>query len=249
MDEGAMGGGGNPDASQDKELINSIIQEMLGPVFEAIASRLKDLEEGLGETKDLEMKLAQGLIGAADGHKRSMLTDEISSKYGKDIEPIEGFHKEMYGKGFTDSLLDELMGEGGPADEERGGWLENKIKEAKGKYGKYVGIPAEEKVKVATLGPKGEASESGALKEAEAGLSEEKSGEEEEKTGDKEEKEGEESKGEEDEEKGEEEEEEGSAEEGDAISKLMKEMSSLTGAKHKLSEPVAPKKSKAPVRR
>lgn len=249
MDEGAMGGGGNPDASQDKELINSIIQETLGPVFEAISSRLKDLEEDLGETKDLEMKLAQGLIGAADGHKRSMLTDEISSKYGKDIEPIEGFHKDIYGKGFTDSLLDEIMGEGGPSDEERDGWLQGKIKEAKGKYGKYIGLPAEEKVEVAAIKPEGKAAEPEAMKEAEQGIEEEKKGEEEEKIGDKEEKEGEEAKGEKDEEKGEEEEEEGSAEEGDSISNLMKEMSSLTGAKHKLSEPVAPKKSKAPVRR
>ena len=45
------------------------------------------------------------------------------------------------------------------------------------------------------------------------------------------------------------EEEAGENEEEDAISKLMKEMTSLTGARHKLSEPISPKKSKAPIRR
>ena len=142
-------GMGNPDAGQDETLIQSVMQRDLGPIFEAIGSRLKDLDEDLGEVRDLLYKFTEGLIGAADNHKRTMLTDEISSKYGKDIEPFEGFYKDTQGKGFTDSILEELMGEGAPGDEERDGWMQGKLGEAKQKYGKYVGLqqepPAEEK--------------------------------------------------------------------------------------------------------
>jgi hypothetical protein len=137
-------GTGNPDAAQDEGLIQSVMQRDLGPIFEAIGSRLKDLEEDLGEAKDLLYKFAEGLIGAADNHKRTTLSGELSTKYGKDMEPFEGFYKDTQGKGFSEAILEELMGDGAPGDEERDGYIQNKLAEAKGKYGKYVGIKDEE---------------------------------------------------------------------------------------------------------
>jgi hypothetical protein len=250
-----MDKGGNPDAAQDESLIMSVIQRELGPVIEALGSRLSEQGDTLEEVKDLLFKFTQGLIGAADNHKRTSLGEELTGKYGKDMEPFEELHKSFHGKGFSDSLLDELMGEGAPGDDERDGWVQNKLKDAKGKWGKYVGLEAE-----VPEGP-----ESAEVPEQEAvageeddvkGEGEEKEGEKEEKLGEKLEKEGEvaqgekeEEKGEKEEEAGEKEEEAGENEEEDAISKLMKEMTSLTGARHKLSEPISPKKSKAPIRR
>lgn len=136
-------GQGNPDAAQDESLIHAVIQRELGPIFEAIGVRLRDLDEDLGETRDLLYKFSEGLIGAADNHKRTMLTDKLSSSYGKDMEPFEGFYKDTQGKGFMDSILEELMGDGAPGDEELDGWMQNKLNDAKGKYGKYVGLQAE----------------------------------------------------------------------------------------------------------
>jgi hypothetical protein len=141
-------GKGNPDAAQDETLITSVMERTLGPIFEAIGSRLKDLEEDLGENRDLLYKLSEGIIGAADEHKRTTLTGEISSKYGKDIEPFEGFYKDTQGKGFTDAILEELMGDGAPDETGRDEWMKNKLGEARKKYGKYVGIKDEEEVPI-----------------------------------------------------------------------------------------------------
>lgn len=189
-------GKGNPDARQDESLIQSVMQRDLGPIFEAVGSRLKDLEEDLGEVKDLLYKFTQGLIGAADNHKRTMLTDEISSKYGKDIEPFEGFYKDTMGKGFTDSILEELMAEGAPDDAGRDEWIQNKLGEARGKFGKYVGIKDEVE---APVEPPAEAAAPMA-EEAQPELFEEEA-----------------------------------PEEGDAISKLMNQVKSVGGEKHRLS--------------
>jgi len=196
--------GGNPDAAQDESLIQSVIERELGPIFEAIGSRLRDYEEDLGELKDMFYKFAEGLIGASDNHKRTMLSDEISSKYGKDMEPFDGFYKDVHGKGFMDSILEELMGEGAPDETGRDEWMQNKLNEAKGKYGKYVGIKAEIP---AEAPPAEEVKEEVAEAPAEQAAEEEM----------------------------------GSEEEGaDVVSGLMKQMKSLGGRKHKLSE--APKK-------
>lgn len=136
-------GRGNPDAVQDEELILSVMERNLGPIFQAIGSRLKDLEEDLGETKDLLFKFTEGLIGAADNHRRTSLSSEISSKYGKDIEPFDGFYKDTMGKGFSDSLIEELMGENAPDEGSRDEFIKNRLGEARGKYGKYVGYKEE----------------------------------------------------------------------------------------------------------
>ena len=138
-----MDKGGNPDAAQDESLIMSVIQRELGPVIEALGSRLSEQGDTLEEVKDLLFKFTQGLIGAADNHKRTSLSEELTGTYGKDMEPFEELHKSFHGKGFSDSLLDELMGEGAPGDDERDGWVQNKLKDAKGKWGKYVGLEAE----------------------------------------------------------------------------------------------------------
>lgn len=148
-------GMGNPDAAQDEALIQSVMERNLGPIFEAMGARLKDLEEDLGETKDLLFKFTEGLIGAADNHRRTTLSGELSSKYGKLMEPFEGFYKDTQGKGMSESLLEELMGEGGPDDAGREEFILNKIREAQGKYGKYVG-----------MGPKEEAAAEAAAPEA-----------------------------------------------------------------------------------
>lgn len=161
--------GGNPDARQDTDLILSVMQENLGPLFEILGSRIKDLEEDLGETKDLLFKLAEGLIGAADGHKKTQLSDMISSKYGADIEPLDGFYKDVHGKGFADSLIEELMGDNAPDEAGMDEWIKNKLGDAKGKYGKYIGIKTEvepdkeavaEAVEPAAVEPAAEAAES-----------------------------------------------------------------------------------------
>jgi hypothetical protein len=256
--------GGNPDAAQDKELIMSCIMETIGPFADQVMAKLQELDEKVDRVDDLQMKFTHGLIGAYDTHRRNDLTQEISSKYGKDIEPFEGIHKDFHGKGFSDSLLDELMGDNGPGDEERDGWIQNKLKEAKGKWGKYVGIkdesPEEVGVGEAIIEPaSGENAEQEALegeKEAREGEAEEKMGEEEEKPALAEIETGhdggeikKEEEGEHEEEKGEEEEEAGEEEEEDAISKLMREVESLSGKRHKLSEPIISKKKKAPARR
>lgn len=143
MPDDMMGQGGNPDASQDESLIQSVLERDLGPIFEAIGTRLKDYEEDLGQLRDMFYKFAQGLIGAADNHKRSSLTEELSTKYGKDIEPLDGFYKDTMGKGFSDSILEELMGDGAPDEGSRDEWIKGKLGEAKGKYGKYIGIKDE----------------------------------------------------------------------------------------------------------
>jgi hypothetical protein len=220
-----MESGGNPDAAQDEGLIQSVMQRELGPIFEAIGSRMKDLEEDLGEAKDLLYKFTQGLIGAADNHRRTSLSEELSTKYGKDMEPLEGFHKDVYGKGLSESLLEELMGDEGPGDDEREEWIKGKLGEAKGKFGKYVGIKAEEAP--AESAPEGAGLEApvpeatgvmeGTAKEEPTG-GEEPPMESEEESGD---------------------------EGGDTVSKLMNQMKSLGGEKHKLSEPLAKKKKKA----
>jgi hypothetical protein len=137
-------GKGNPDAVQDEGLIRSVMARDLGPILEAVGARLRDLEEDLGELKDLQFKFIQGLIGAADGHKRTRLGDELSSKYGQEFEPFEGFYKDTMGKGFKDSILEDLMGEGAPDEGGRDEWIKGKLGEAKGKYGKYVGLSMEE---------------------------------------------------------------------------------------------------------
>lgn len=155
---------GNPDAGQDRQLIQQILAEELGPVFEVIESRLKDLEEDLGETKDLLMKFTEALVSSADGYKRSSLSEELMGKYGKDIEPYDGLMKDTVGKSFSESLLDELMGEGAPDEAHRDEWMKGKLENAKGKYGKYIGISVGEK-------PEAEAKEAEAadkLAEAEA---------------------------------------------------------------------------------
>ena len=156
-----MNEGGNPDAAQDESLIQSVMQRDLGPIFEAIGSRLKDLEEDLGESKDLIFKLCQGLIGAADSHKRTALTDEISQKYGKDIEPLDGFYKDIKGKGYMDDLLEQLMGDNGPDDAGRDDFIKKRLGEDRGKYGKYIGLKAEvepaPEAKVEESAPGGEA--------------------------------------------------------------------------------------------
>jgi hypothetical protein len=208
---------GNPDAAQDEGLIQSVIERDLGPIFEAIGSRLKDLEEDLGEAKDLLFKFAEGLMGAADNHKRTRLSEEISGKYGKDLEPFEGFHKDAYGKGLSESLIEELMGEGAPGDEERDGWIKGKLGELKGKFGKYVGIKEE-----APGEPPKEAAkvEMGAVPEPGAeSAKEEIAGEPEAKAEEKES-------------------EEGGEAGGDTIDQMMSELKSLGGARRKLSEPV-----------
>lgn len=138
-------GMGNPDAAQDEALIQSVMERNLGPIFEAIGSRLQDLEEDLGEVKDLLFKFTEGLIGAADNHRRTMLSSEISSKFGKAIEPFEGFYKDTQGKGLSDSLIEELMGDNAPGDDEREEWIKGKLMEAMQKHGKYVGFGPKEK--------------------------------------------------------------------------------------------------------
>ena len=214
---------GNPDAAQDESLIQEVLQRDLGPIFEEMGSRLRDLEEDLGETKDLLHKFCEGLISSADGYRRNQLSDELSSKYGKEMEPFEGFHKDVYGRGLSESLLDELMGEGAPKEEERDEWIKGKLNDAKGKYGKYLGMKIEESPEA-------------------RGEEEEKMGEMESRKGEEEVRKGEEeiAKGEAEEEEGETEEEEGEAEEegGDAISAIMKQMKSLNGSRHKLSAPI-----------
>jgi len=206
--------GGNPDAAQDEGLIRAVMQESLGPIFDTIGERLKDLEEDLGETRDLLFELCEKLIGAADGHKRTMLSDEISQKYGKDIEPFEGFYKDTQGKGFTDSILEELMGENAPDEGGRDEWMKNKLNEARGKYGKYVGIkaevePAAEKAEEMAT-PGGEAA-------AEAAESPEKAAEEEAGA---------------------------PAAGGGAADQIFEQLKSLGGKKRKLSEPVISKAEK-----
>jgi hypothetical protein len=226
----AMNMGGNPDAAQDENLIRQILLEELGPIFEQIGSRLKDLEEDCGEQKDLLYKFAYGLLDAADQHKRGTLSEELSSKYGSEIEPFEGFHNEVYGKGLKDSLLEELMGEEAPGDEEREGWMKNRLGELKGKYGKYVGLKEEKPEE----GPVEGEAEGEAEAEAE-GLhpNETKEIVEEKKPGGKE--------------IVEEEVEEGGEpepEENDAIGAMMSQLKSLGGKAHKLSEPIMPRKRK-----
>lgn len=209
-----MNEGGNPDAAQDESLIQSVMQRDMGPIFEAIGSRLKDLEEDLCESKDLLYKLCEGLIGAADGHKRTALTDELSSKYGKDIEPLDGFYKDTKGKGYMESLLEELMGEGAPDDAGRDEFVKKRIGEDRGKYGKYLGIkaevepPAEAKAEEAAPGGEmaAEAMESPA-EQAEEEVIPEDGG-------------------------------------GSPIDEIFNEVKSLGGKKRKLSEPIAPKGKK-----
>lgn len=134
---------GNPDAMQDETLIQEVMRRDLGPILMAVGNRLKDLEEDLTETKDLLFKFTEGLIGAADNHKRMSLSSELSTKYGKDFEPFEGFYKDTQGKGFSDSILEELMN-GDFDDEGRDGFIKGKLDEAKGKFGKYVGLEKKE---------------------------------------------------------------------------------------------------------
>jgi len=207
---------GNPDAAQDEGLIQSVISRELGPIFEAIGARLRDFEEDLGETKDLLFKFTQGLIGAADSQKRSSLSDELSGKYGKDMEPYEGFHKEVYGKGLSDSLIEELMGDEAPGDDERDEWIKGRLGEAKSRFGKYVGVKEE------VLPAEGEDALEAAP--AEAPMAEEAPPEEappEEAPP-----------------------EEAPEEEPDAVSKIMSQMKSLGGDRHKLSESLSNKKMK-----
>lgn len=140
---------GNPDEGQDRVLIESILAEELGPIFELVGSRLRDLEEDLGEAKDLLYRFALGLVETADTHKKGVLSEEIGSKYGKDIEPLDGFYKDTMGKGLSETLLEELMGEGAPDEASRDSWIRGKLDEAKAKFGKYVGIQPEGKVEMA----------------------------------------------------------------------------------------------------
>lgn len=155
-----MEGAGNPDAGQDRALIQAVIQQELSPIFEVIASRFKDLDEDLGEARDLLFKFAQGLISTADDHKRGVLTSELTNKYGKDFEPLDGFYKDTMGKGFTDSIIEELMA--GEYDEAgRDEFVKGKLGEARGKYGKYLGMGAEPtQPAVAEVGISHEAAES-----------------------------------------------------------------------------------------
>lgn len=157
----------NPDAAQDERLVVAILERNLGPIFQALGARIRDLEEDLSETKDLLFKFAQGLIGAADGHRRSVLSDELSSKYGSEMEPFEGFYKDTQGKGFSESLLEELMGDGAPDEAGRDDWIKNKLNEAKGKYGKYVGVSVEAPAPEEVAEESAEAPEEQAIEESE----------------------------------------------------------------------------------
>lgn len=221
---------GNPDAGQDRALIQSVLQEELAPVFEVIASRFKSLEGELAQAKDLLMKFSFGIIDTADQHRRSTLSDMISSKYGADIEPFDGFYKDTMGKGFSDSLIEELMGQDGmPDDTGLDQFMQGKLGEARGKFGKYLGMPVAKETVVSVKGGPNSGEESaheeiekGAEKAAEEGAPEAaeevKKGLEEDEGADEE------------------------MESGDSISRLMKEMQSMRGQKHSLSGRKAKKK-------
>jgi hypothetical protein len=131
--------GANPDAEQDKELILSTMEDRLVEPFEMIGTRLKDLEEDLGELRDIVFKLVTGFSEGVDSYHRNTLSDEIRGKYGAELEPLDGFYKDTHDSSFSDELINSLMGEGAPDEEGRDGFIRSKIDEARGKYGKYLG--------------------------------------------------------------------------------------------------------------
>ena len=130
---------GNPDAAQDTDLIRSVMDTELRPVFELIGSRLQDLEEDLEDVKDMLYKFYEPVVGVHHDHRKSVLSDELKSKYGSDIEPFDGMLKDFTGKSLSDSLIEELMGENAPDEAGRDEFVKGKLGEAKTKYGKYLG--------------------------------------------------------------------------------------------------------------
>jgi hypothetical protein len=141
MQNGLPPGGVNPDQGADYEEICNVMEEKLVPVFDMIGKEIHDLHEDQGELQELVFKLLTSVIGAADGHRRDGLSQKLMGKYGSDIEPLDGFMQDTQGKKFSDELIDSLMGDGAPEDDEGiDGLVQSKLGEAKGKYGKYLGM-------------------------------------------------------------------------------------------------------------
>lgn len=88
----------------------SAIEDQLVPVFEILGSRLKALEEGLAEQKDIIYKIVSGFGDAVNEHKKGGYQELLASKYGPDLDSIGGDYSEMYGKDLKQELLDKLMG-------------------------------------------------------------------------------------------------------------------------------------------
>lgn len=137
----ALMAGNNPDAGADYEEICQVVEQKLVPTFEMLGKMLKSIDDKASQALAMTQKIVGAMSDAVMGQKHGEFEDLLNSKFGADIGPLDSFYSDTMGTKFSDQLIDELMSSDVDNPEE---FISSKIGETKGKYGKYLGMPAPE---------------------------------------------------------------------------------------------------------
>jgi hypothetical protein len=137
----------HPDAEQDYSEIMDVIGKKVGPAFDMIGQRLSALEQENSELKDIVYSMITAMDEGVSSYKKNGLMNDLSSKYGRDLEPYKGIYSDTRGSDLMEDLISHLMESDGAMDEKVPAFLE----ELKGKFGKY--LPGESSITVAKSEP------------------------------------------------------------------------------------------------
>jgi hypothetical protein len=90
------------------------------------------------------------------GQRKGSFQELLTTKYSKDLSPLDQFYGDTFGNKFSDELIEELLSDNPENPEE---FISGKINETKGKYGKYLGAIPPSSPDVPTTGPEGKSDE------------------------------------------------------------------------------------------
>ena len=130
-----------PDHS-DEIQDTSLIEQKLAPTFELLGRMLKELDDRIAKTEEATnrmMAFLDSLEGVVKTQRRGSLLDEIKGKFGADLDPIDSFYNDTYGKNYSDELVDSLMDDSGNISDQDA-YIRAQLDDKKKRYGKYFGV-------------------------------------------------------------------------------------------------------------
>ena len=127
----------NPDAQADKELICQTIDEYLVPTFKLLGEMLSAIEKKADSANQQCTLIIDTMHDAMTGYRQNDFQTNLLPKFQPDLDSLDSFYSDTQGNKFSDQLIQELLSTEIDNPEE---YVSSKINNAKGKYGKYLGI-------------------------------------------------------------------------------------------------------------
>jgi hypothetical protein len=123
-----------PEFEQLCNQVMEMIGQKIGPAFDMIGQRISALEKENSDLKDIVYSMITAMDEGVSSYKKNSLMNDLSSKYGADLEPFKGIYSDTRGSDLIEDLVNQLSDGEGSMDEK----VPALIAELKGKFGKYL---------------------------------------------------------------------------------------------------------------